>query len=164
MPLRLGHPNPSRRLRLESSIRASLLAYLTLIFGLALWGGLSPVNGQTSMTALNRAEESAILAIIYGGVLCLIGWLGALPLVLSLRQLFGVGLWIMLLAGIALGPTIVLLIPALYSLFTPHMNFTYSTLDRVFWHLVYLALAVSTVTTFVYVLLLGRQSTQPGNA
>ncbi len=158
MPLRLGHPNPTRQLRLQCSSKASFLAYAILIVGFALWGGLAPVNGWTSQTSLDRAADAASLAVIYGGVLCVVGWIIALPLVLMLRQLFGVGLWIMLLTGIALGPAILLLIPALYSLFTPHATFTYSTLDRVFWHFVYLALAVSTLTTLLYLLLLGRRA------
>lgn len=158
MPLHLGHPNPTRTLRLNCSFHAMLLAWFSLIVCFGVWGTL---HRGTESLAYSFATV-AMLAVILGGILSILGWLIALPLVvLSVRRSDGPHAGMILLIGPAIGPLTLFLLAALDT--RTNTGSSHVTIDRPLLIWLSLALAVSTLTTLLYLLLLGRQASKETN-
>jgi hypothetical protein len=90
---------------------------------------------------------------VYGGILCIGGWILSLPIVLLAKRLYAQPFWIILLVGTAIGPILMLLIALWMILSSPYPVGPFPPEDK---NLVYLAIVVSFFTTLLYLLLMRR--------
>jgi hypothetical protein len=127
------NPSPRRSSRPGKLVRIgySLLSALIVLIVLSLGIGISNFRNGAS-----EILTAALATFIYGGYLCLAGWILALPLVISIRRYRGWRYWTMMAGGTCIGPLVILL-GALY-------------LAHYAYHLVYLAAGVSFLTSLLY--------------
>ena len=139
---------PGKRARLGYSLLSTLIALVLLALGV----GISNLRNGTG-----EVLTVALATILYGGSLCLAGWLLSLPLVLSVRRFRGWRYWAVLSAGTCIGP-VVMLLAALY-LSRSDPNFAGFAPEA--YHLVYLAAGVSFLTSFLYLNFIRRHRKVP---
>jgi hypothetical protein len=135
-----------------------------LLFSLASWMAAAILSGSlfvlTDEIGVHSSESVTLLQIGAGFaffvamvfLVSLPGWLLAIPIVLAVRNIAGWRFWMYFALGTFIGPIWILSMGLYFSLVSPHhAGFAPGPSD-----LYYRAVAVSSLTTLIYLLLLRR--------